>query len=273
LHWASGALAAAGIERPRREARLLLAHALGITLEQLVRDPGAEFDRVEYEGLIHRRARREPLAHIVGRRGFWTLDLAVSRAALIPRPETETLIDAALAAFPHRTQVRTVLDLGTGTGCLLLAALTEFTDAFGIGADLAPEAAALAAANARRCGLDRRATFLTANWATPIAGRFDLVLSNPPYIVSSEIERLSPEVALHDPRGALDGGVDGLSSYRRLVPSLPALLTQSGVAVLELGIGQLDEVARMARNVGLACSERADLAGLPRALVLRRAHP
>ncbi|MBV8399847.1 MAG: peptide chain release factor N(5)-glutamine methyltransferase [Acetobacteraceae bacterium] len=271
LRWGAETLATAGIEQARREARQLLAYALGITPEALVRDPEAELALGEYQGLVHRRAGREPLAHIVGRRGFWTLDLAVSPSALIPRPESETLIEAALQAFPDRTQVRTVLDLGTGTGCLLLAALTEFGGAFGIGVDLASETAALAAANARQCGLHGRCAFIAADWAESIEGGFDLVLSNPPYIPSGEIAGLAPEVALHDPLAALNGGTDGLTAYRRLLPNLPSLLNPGGVAIFELGLGQFKLIAGMAQQAGLEVSVRPDLHGIPRALVLQTA--
>ncbi len=266
---ARAALAAARIESAGLEARLLVAHALGLEPASLLLGSETVHDAPLLPALLARRAAREPLALILGRREFWSLDLAVSAATLVPRPETETLIEAALAARPDRGAVRRILDLGTGTGCLLLAALGEFPAAWGLGVDLAPAAAALAAANAARLGLAPRAAFLCADWAASIAGRFDLVLANPPYIESAAIAGLMPEVARHEPRRALDGGADGLDAYRRIVASLPRLLGPGGVAVLELGQGQADAVAGLAREAGLAAPAlRADLAGIPRALIL-----
>lgn len=258
----------AGIETPRREARLVLAHALG-------REPatlGAAGDVPEDCGLAlaERRARREPLAYITGRREFWSLEFEVSPATLIPRPDSETLIEAALAARPERGRVRRILDLGTGTGCLLLAALSEYPEAFGLGVDLSPEAAMLARRNARRLGMQDRAAFLAGDWAEALAGRFDLILANPPYIPALEIAALMPEVSDHEPRLALDGGADGLDAYRRIVAGLPASLAAGGVAILELGIDQADAVAALARGAGYSAESRADLAGVPRALLIRK---
>jgi release factor glutamine methyltransferase len=262
-------LRAAGIDNPRLEARLLLAHALGLPVAALLRDPHASADPAGYDALLTRRAAHEPLAYIIGRREFWSLDFAVSPATLIPRPESETLIEAALAAFAHRTPPRRILDLGTGTGCLLLSALHEFPGAFGIGVDRSPDAARLAAANAAALGLAGRAAFLCADWAAPLAARFDLVLCNPPYIPTSDIDGLMQEVARHEPRGALNGGADGLTAYRQIVPCLPALLQPDGVAVLELGVDQAQAVVALAGKFGLTAITRPDLTGLPRAIVLQ----
>ncbi len=261
----------AGTDNPRLEARLLLAHALGIPGAALIRDPDAVADRAAYDALIARRAAHEPLAYILGRREFWSLDFAVSPATLIPRPESETLIEAALAAFASRSPPNRILDLGTGSGCLLLAALHEFPAAFGIGIDRSPAAASLAAANAATLGLAGRAAFLCADWAAPLNARFDLILCNPPYIPTSDMDGLMPEVAHHEPAGALDGGADGLAEYRRIVFSLSALLQPGGVAVLELGAGQANSVAALAAESGLAATTRPDLAGIARALVLQSA--
>jgi release factor glutamine methyltransferase len=264
-------LRTAGIDNPRLEARLLLAHALGIPIAALLRDPHATADPAAYDTLIARRAAHEPLAYIIGRREFWSLDFAVSPATLIPRPESETLIEAALAAFARHAPPRRILDLGTGTGCLLLSALHEFPGAFGIGTDRAPEAAGLAAANAAALGLAGRAAFLCSDWAAPVAAPFDLVLCNPPYIPTSEIDGLMPEVAHHEPQRALDGGAEGLAAYRRIIPSLPALLQPEGVAVLELGSGQAQAVMALAAECGLGATTRPDLAGNSRAIVLQLA--
>ena len=266
-------LRAAAIESPRLEARLLLAHAIGTTQEALLREPGAavpEAAAARFRAALAARLEATPVAHILGQQGFWTLDLAVSPATLIPRADSEALVDAALEAFPDPGAPLRVLDLGTGTGCLLLAVLAERPRAFGVGVDLVPAAAALAAANAVRNGLADRAAFLAGDWAGALAGGFDLVLSNPPYIESGAIPSLMPEVARHEPSSALDGGPDGLDAYRRLVDLLPGLLNPGGAAVLELGIGQLPAVERLARAAGLAPGGcRRDLGGIERALVLR----
>ncbi len=264
-------LRAADIDNPRLEARLLLAHALGVPSEAVLRDRHAPGEAPGYDALIARRAAHEPLALILGRREFWSLDFAVSPATLIPRGDSETLIEAALAAFPDRNAVRRVLDLGTGTGCLLLAALHEFGSAFGIGTDRVPAAARLAASNAAALGLADRAAFVVADWAEPLSGRFDLILSNPPYIPTGDLAGLMPEVAGHEPASALDGGMDGLTAYRRIIAGLPALLAAGGAAVIELGIGQAGQVAALAAAAGLSAGLRDDLAGIPRALVLRPA--
>jgi release factor glutamine methyltransferase len=260
-------LAAGGIDNPAREARLLAAHLLGLPAGALV-DPALPIDTPAYDALIARRAAREPMALITGRQGFWTLDLAVSAATLVPRADSETLIEAALAAFPDRAAVRSVLDLGTGTGCLLLAALAEFPAAWGLGIDLAPAATRLAAVNAGANGI-ARAAFVVGRWADAVAGRFDLILSNPPYVETSAIAALMPEVGRHEPALALDGGADGLDAYRAIIPALPRLLAAGGVAILELGAGQAEDVVGIARAAGFSRLDlRDDLGGHPRALVL-----
>ncbi len=265
-------LRAAAIESPRLEARLLLAHAMECRMEDLLRDPRAPVSpdaAQRFADLLRRRLEHVPVAHLLGYQEFWSLPFAVSPATLIPRPDSETLIEAALDLFPDRGAVRRVLDLGTGTGCLLLAALTEFPEAIGIGVDRVPAAAALARENATRLGLADRAHFLVADWAAPLAGRFDLVLSNPPYIESAAIPGLMPEVARHEPASALDGGQDGLAAYRALIAALPRLLAPGGRAVLELGHGQRQAVEAIARAGGLAVRGcRADLGGIERALLL-----
>ena len=305
----------AGIENPRREARLLLAHAMGVTTEALLRDPrapiggtstggtssgistgGARTDGTgtgetrtggtgtdgisddggrsggtSYDRLLDRRVAHEPLALITGRREFWSLDLAVSSATLIPRADSETLIEAALTAIPDRARVRRILDLGTGTGCLLLAALREFPAAFGVGTDRSAAATSLARNNAAMLGMGRRAVFLCTDWAAALTGGFDLVLSNPPYIPTGELPGLMPEVARYEPALALNGGPDGLNAYRRILADLPRLLAADGLAVVELGQGQDGPVGGLARAAGFVAATRADLAGIPRAMLLTAA--
>ena len=247
----------------------MLAHALGVSPEALLRDRAMRVEAATAEPLIARRLAHEPLALILGRREFWSLDFAVSPATLIPRPDSETLIEAALAAFAGVSPPRRVLDLGTGTGCLLLAALAEFRDAFGIGVDRSAAAAALAARNAALLGMTDRTAFLCGDWGDALAGRFELILCNPPYIAESALARLMPEVALYEPRAALDGGPDGCSAYRRLIPGLRRLMTPDSAAVLELGVGQAGTVAKLAQKAGFTTSQRGDLAGIARALVLK----
>ncbi|MFM7608872.1 MAG: peptide chain release factor N(5)-glutamine methyltransferase [Alphaproteobacteria bacterium] len=265
----------AAIEAPRLEARRLLAHVLDTSEEALLRDSRAAVPAdkaAHFAVLLARRVAHEPFAYVTGRVGFWTLELEVSPATLIPRADSESLIEAALDACPDKGAALRVLDLGTGTGALLLAVLAELPVASGAGIDLKPEAAALAARNAARLGLAGRARFLAGDWAAALTGQFDLVLCNPPYIESAAIPGLMPEVARHEPASALDGGADGLAAYRHIIADLPRLLAPRGVAVLELGQGQQAAVEALARAAGLtpeAC--RADLGGVPRALVLRAA--
>jgi release factor glutamine methyltransferase len=258
-------LRAAGIEEPRREARLILAAAQGVDATGLLLLDAVE--ETKFEPLLRRREAREPLAYILGRREFWGLMFEVSQATLIPRPDSEILVEAALAACPAASRV---LDLGTGTGCLLLALLHELPGAFGVGVDLVPEAAMLAARNATALGLARRAAFLAGDWAAALDGKFDLVISNPPYIPAAEISGLMPEVAGYEPASALDGGAEGLDAYRRIIALLPQILAENGVAVLELGIGQAPSVNGLAAGAGFACTTRPDYAGVARAAILRR---
>lgn len=262
-------LGTAGVDAPRLDARLLLAHATGWTQSALLREPGRTVDPRAYQALLDRRMAREPVALILGWQEFWSLRFRVSPTTLIPRADSETLIEAALGARPERGRVGSVLDLGTGTGCLLLAALTEFPSAWGLGVDRNPAAASLAADNARALGLGGRASMLCADWAAPLAGCFDLILTNPPYVESSVVPGLMPEVSRFEPALALDGGVDGLSAYRRILAGLPALLRAGGLAVLELGAGQERAVTRLAKRAGFGrVGTRADLAGVPRALLV-----
>ena len=273
---ASGAqrLRAAGIEAPRLEARLLLAEAAGVTPEALLSDLDGAAALGRYEQLLCRREAREPLALILGRREFWSMAFAVSEATLVPRPESETLIEAACVAFPDPAlHPRRILDLGTGSGCLLLAALAEFPGAFGVGTDRSEAAVSLARRNAAMLGFGGRVLFAVADWADPLAGRFDLVLGNPPYVTTAALPCLMPEVARFEPRLALDGGIDGLDGHRALIPVLSGLLSCAGVAVLELGIGQAAPVAALATEAGLTVAWAQDLAGTARAIVLRNTSP
>jgi len=221
-----------------------------------------------FETLLGRRIAHEPLAFIVGRREFWSMVFHVSPATLIPRPDSETLIEAAMATFSNRPPPGRIIDLGTGTGCLLAALLTEFPSAFGVGLDLDPDAAALAKRNATRLGLVKRSAFVVGDWTNSISGRFDLIICNPPYISAADIETLMPEVACHEPGRALDGGLDGYDAYRAILPLLKDYLEPDGAAILELGFGQANYVVDLAREAGLDAALRVDLVGISRAIVL-----
>lgn len=264
LAFGAGLLEAARIENPRREARLLLAHAAGVDQAALLSD--APLSAPHYMALVKRRAAHEPMALITGHQGFWTLDLEVSADTLIPRADSEAVVEAACTV----PGIARVLDLGTGTGCLLLAVLTEKPDATGVGVDRSEGAARLARRNANAAGLAERTVFFCGDWATALRARFDLVLSNPPYIESADIAGLMPEVAEFEPRTALDGGVDGLDAYRSILAALPDLLAPGGAAVLELGQGQATAVGEIAMKRGLVVDGvRDDLSGVARAMTLR----
>lgn len=271
LGWGGVLLRDAGVDDPRREARLLMAHVLGTDLAGLLaRTRMTASERAGFLTAVRRRAAREPMAHITGRAGFWSLELETSPATLIPRPDSETLIEALLDYCPDREQVRSVLDLGTGTGCLLLAALSEYGAAWGVGVDIAPDAARLAARNARRAGLEGRCAMLAGDWSASIRGEFDVVFSNPPYIPQGDLADLMPDVRDYEPARALDGGADGLDAYRLLTGALPMLLAHDGVAVFEIGLGQENSMPALARQSGLEIVDvRADLGGIPRAVVMR----
>ncbi len=263
----------AGVDSPRLDARLLIQHALGIDHTafiangQLPVDPAAETVAL---ALIHRRAAREPVGRILGHRGFWSLDVQLSPETLEPRPDTETLVEAVLAAIPDRNAPLRLLDLGTGSGCILLALLAELPKSWGVGLDRAEGAARTARLNAHRAGLAARAQFLVGDWANALTGCFDIVVSNPPYIPTGEIAGLSDEVRGFDPLLALDGGADGLAAYRHLAQSLPALLCADGLAGLEIGQGQAQMVTELLTNTGLCLQNIAqDLGGIERCLMVR----
>lgn len=272
LDFAAGRLEAARVREPRFEARLLLGYAAGLPLEQIVAHPDRPLGaapRARFARLVDRRAGREPLAQITGRREFWSLPFKVTPDTLTPRPESETLIEAALALVRDRAAPLRILDLGTGTGCLMLALLSELMNAEGVGVDLSEPATRVARDNAVALGLARRARFFVGNWDAALGARFDLVVANPPYVPAAQIDQLEPEVARFEPRLALAGGRDGLAGYRALALRLPALLAPTGHALLELGQGQGDRVAEIMMAAGLGVLDRrADLAGIERGLVL-----
>lgn len=263
----------AGIERAEADARILLAFALGIDAATLLASPerpvGADA-AAAFESVLARRIAREPVAHIAGEKEFWSLPFAVTRDVLVPRPETETIVEAALAAFPERERAFHMLDLGTGSGALLCAILSERPHARGVGLDKSKAALDVARRNVERLELVQRAELVEGDWSYPFGDNFDLIVSNPPYIASGELALLSPDVRDHDPALALDGGLDGLDAYRAIVNRLGELLTSGGVAVLELGIGQQHAVSALVNTGGRLAVQRTmpDLSGIPRALVI-----
>jgi len=265
-------LRAAGVESPRREARLLLAHVLGLRPEEIVSrkfsPQGAEF-RSRFEAVLARRAAREPLAYILERREFWSLDFEVGPGVLIPRPESEIMVEEALKRFPDIDAPLSVLDLGTGSGCLLLAFLSERPKAEGFGVDISGEALAIATRNAANMGLDGRARFLRNDWTGALSGSWDVIFINPPYVVEGDLDGLDPEVSRYEPRAALDGGPDGLSAYRCIAAALRSHLAPEGRVFLEVGQGQARPVERILTEKGLSVEGTVcDLAGIPRCLVV-----
>jgi release factor glutamine methyltransferase len=268
---ASARLAVAGIAEPRREARLVIALALGIDPAAVLGWPerAVAADAVAAAtALVARRARGEPFARLKGRREFWSLDFALSPDTLDPRSDSETLVAAALADIPDRAAKLRIVDFGTGTGCLLLALLSELPQAQGVGIDIAAGAIAVAERNAQALGLAARAGFRRGGWDTRIDGPADVILANPPYIPASEIGRLPREVSAFDPVGALDGGPDGLSAYRLLGPAIRRLLTPLGSAYVEIGAGQGSQVARIFVESQLTVrAVKQDLAGVERCVI------
>lgn len=251
---------------PRLDAELLMARALDTDRDTLILF-GLDRPAPEaFEPLIRRRLAHEPVAYIIGRRAFWTIELEVARGGLVPRPDSETLIEAAVAHFGTKGP-RTILDLGTGPGTLLLAALDQWPDASGIGIDASQRALTLAEANAERLGLAGRARFQTGDWGEALAGRFDLILCNPPYIEDGT--NLPPDVALWEPAEALFGGPDGLDAYKSLAPDITRLMDEEGLACVEIGRGQEEAVGELFERQGLQVSRHTDLAGLTRCLSLR----
>ena len=252
-------------DTPRLDAELLMAHALGVSREAMLLSPPNELPD-GFASLVKRRAAGQPIAYIVGRRGFWTIELEVGPGVLIPRPDSETLIEAAVAHFAGSTGPRRVLDLGSGSGALLLAALDQWREASGLGIDRSEAALRQARRNAQRLGMTGRAVFRSGHWAEGIAERFDLVLCNPPYVaVGAE---LGCGVAEHEPAEALFAGVDGLDDYRRIAPMIAGLLAPAGLAAIEIGFDQADSAAALFLRAGLKPACVQDLGGRTRALII-----
>jgi release factor glutamine methyltransferase len=265
----------AGLDSPDLDARLIVGHALGLHHAALASNGQRQLTEAEAASaaaLVERRLAREPVARIIGRKEFWGLDLAVTSATLVPRPDTETVAEAALAAIPDRSLPLRIADFGTGTGALLLALLSEFPHAAAIGTDLSAAALAVARDNALHLGLASRADFVACDYGAALRGPFDLVVCNPPYIASGEIAGLDAEVRDYDPRLALDGGLSGLDGYRAVVADARRILSAQGVLVVELGAGQASSVTDVMREGGIVAERpKPDLSGHFRALLGRLA--
>jgi release factor glutamine methyltransferase len=264
-----------GLDSAELDARLLVGHALGLSHTALAREARRTLTTAEaaaISALAARRLAHEPVARIVGRKEFWELSFNLNSETLVPRPETETVVEAALEALGRESRARAlrVADLGTGAGPLLLALLSECPAAIGVGTDTSWAALSCARDNARALALAGRAAFILADYGSALAGPFDLVVSNPPYVRHDDIMTLQPEVRDFDPARALDGGADGLDGYRAIAADARRLLAPDGVLVVELGAGQLDAVTPLFAAAGLAAAPpRHDLSGAARALVVR----
>jgi release factor glutamine methyltransferase len=262
------------IESAELDARLLVGAVLGLDLTGLIAVASRRLSADESRSLgdfAHRRLGGEPVARILGQKEFWGLPLKLSAATLVPRPDTETVVELALEmlrASPAPGRPLRIADLGTGSGAILLALLSELPDAVGIGTDISTEALQTARNNARELGLADRADFIACDYASDLDGAFDLMVSNPPYIRSADIPGLATEVRNFDPAAALDGGRDGLDAYRALIPQAMLLLAPDGVLVVEIGQGQHDDVTGLMMAAGLAPEGpgKPDLAGIRRAL-------
>jgi release factor glutamine methyltransferase len=263
------------VDNPRLDAQILMVHAIGGNRLVLLTDPDRllrDEEAEAYHQMIARRCRREPVSHIVGYREFWSLTLRVNGDVLDPRPDSETLISAVLDSIPDKSAPLSLLDLGTGSGCLLLALLSELPEARGTGIDISRAALGIAEGNAEALGLAARVRFLHGDWALGLTGPFNVIVTNPPYIPAQDIVSLAPEVAQHEPIVALAGGGDGLESYRRLIPQIPRLLSDDGLFAVEFGQGQAEAVSEIIRVNGLAIDGlHNDLAGVPRCIIAKAA--
>ena len=263
----------ANLDSPDLDARLLIGHALGLEHAALVSASERVLsapEMAQIESFGARRLKHEPVAHILGHKEFWGLDIQVNAHVLVPRPETETLIEAALDLFgAKKMDPLRIADLGTGSGALLIALLHEFPNATGIGTDISQKALDIARANAWTHGLNKRAEFMVSDYGAALPGGYDLVVSNPPYIPAGDIAELEPDVRIYDPMLALDGGADGLDAYRAIAADGTRLVAPGGTLILEVGIGQAEAVNALLVKAGMAALPlaRPDLAGIPRAVV------
>jgi release factor glutamine methyltransferase len=271
----------AAIDTPEQDARLLVLEACGLSQEAYVLAPQTPLSaemRLRVETAARRRLAREPVSRIIGKREFWGRSFAISTATLDPRPDTETLVEAVLGILDRegrRGEALTILDLGTGTGCILLSLLAELPHAVGFGVDIDPGALAVAARNAAKHNLASRSLFSCGDWTAHLSGSFDVIVTNPPYICQKDIEDLQPEVAFYDPRRALDGGPDGLDAYRQIARETSSLAAPGALLALEAGVGQVPQLIDLLINSGWAADASsialyADLAGHGRAVAVRK---
>lgn len=270
---AADRLTLAGVSQPLMDARLLLQHVLGISYEQLLVSATRAItlaEQASFDALLARRESREPIAVILGRKAFWKHNFITSIDTLDPRPDSETIITTALKIFSDSNAALKILDVGTGTGCLMLSLLQEFPNATATALDASEAALKITRQNIAELEMDERVEVLHAPWQEATLGTYDLIVSNPPYIPSGEIDHLSPEVKYFDPKLALDGGEDGLVAYRSLAEYLPQWMKEKSVALLEIGAGQADAVTEIFTNAGMHVPliER-DLAGIPRVVVVQ----
>ena len=276
LHRAAAArFADAGLDSPALDARLLLEAATGLDHSGFLlrRDERATAEQeAAFASFVERRLKREPVGRILGHRDFWTLELELSPATLEPRPDTERLVEGVLDLVEDRQAPLNIVDLGTGTGCILLALLSELPNATGLGLDRSEEAARTARRNGTLNRLGDRARFVVGDWTAALApGGFDIIVSNPPYIPSADLAGLDPEVRLFDPQAALDGGPDGLEPYRLLAAAAPSLLRPQGIVGFEVGIGQARQVAAMlGREMGVTAVVKNDYNCIERCVLARR---
>jgi release factor glutamine methyltransferase len=257
----------------RLEARILLQYVTNLTPEQLIRDYNRELtilERKKLDELIEKRLSHIPISHLIGKREFWGLEFKVTKDTLDPRPDSETLIEAAISLFPDKQAPLNIIDLGTGTGCLLLTLLSEYKNANGDGVDVSSEAIKVAEENARFLNLNNRANFINSSWSDlNIITKFDLVISNPPYIKESDKNTLQPEVILHEPHTALFGGSDGLDCYRQIAEILPKFLKQDGIAIFEFGQNQEQAITNIFEQKNFKVIDYYnDLQGIVRSLSL-----
>jgi release factor glutamine methyltransferase len=274
-------LKSARIESAELDARILTGAALRLDLTGLVkaaRAPITEAEAARLEAFARRRLAGEPVARILGMKEFWGLPFQLSAETLVPRPDTETVVELALELYrtlPLSLHPRHIIDIGTGSGAILLALLSELGEALGVGTDISPAALSTARRNAVGLGLGSRASFVTCHYAAALSGGFDLIVSNPPYIRSADIAELAAEVREHDPHRALDGGADGLDAYRVLIPEAARLLCPGGALVVEAGRGQAGDIERLMTRAGLTILEgpKADLGGIARAVACRKMPP
>lgn len=276
VYEAMGKLEAAGCETAALDASLLLAHILGIPRQSLMLDNVKVLNSKEIElfsETIERRVQKEPIAYIIGSKEFWSLDFFVTRDTLIPRPDSETLIEVSLKLIKNRAKALSILDIGTGTGCLLIALLKELPQASGVGVDINTGALAVAHRNAVHNAVDARAVFKESHWCDAVNGTFDLIISNPPYIAEKDRASLMQDVVSFEPHKALFAGTDGMDAYKALAPQVAARLNAGGFCIFEAGAGQAGAIVELLKAQGLTDGRTAqDLQGIARAVIAHKPH-